>query len=771
MSKRRDLLSALDKAWQGNTFLAYFRQESPLGRFYRYGLAVAAVAAAVGLRQILEAWIGPGLPTYITFYPAVMTVGLIAGFGPGLLVTILTLLSVAYWVLPPEGFSVGSPVERLGLVIFTFLGLYMSVIAALLRRANSNLESTVAERTYALSEANEELQAQTDELIASFDELRDANDKLQEQEERLRFHMENSPMAVIEWDKDFIVTRWSGESQNMFGWSATETVGNPISKLKLVYEEDMPIVARSMAQLTDGVTRQVVSTNRNYTKNGSVRYCTWYNSVLSDKQGRMASVLSEVIDITEQKEAEQAILLAKEEWERTFDSVPDLIAIMDSQHRITRVNKAMAERLGTTQHQCIGQFCYLSVHGTDQPPASCPHAMTLSDSLQHNAELYEERLGGTFHVTTTPLLNELGEMSGSIHVARDITERKETEDVLRFLNQCGSSGSGESFFEELALFLAKALKMDFICIDVLEDDHLSAQTLAVFHNGEFEDNVSYALKDTPCGDVVGKNICCFPQNVCGLFPNDEVLQDLQAESYLGTTLWSTEGKPIGLIAVIGRQPLPDTRRAESILQLVAARAASELESQQSRKALSESEFFFKESQRVAAIGSYKTDFNSGRWESSEILDNIFGIDGNYPHNLQGWLGLIHPDDREMMDQYLREEVIAQGKPFSKEYRIIRNNDGETRWLLGIGNVGHDINGSIISLIGTIQDITERKQTEELIQRQVEELRATNEDLEQFNDAAVGRELRMIELKREINELCSKAGLPERYKMGFTEDQQ
>ncbi len=100
----------------------------------RYGLAVVAVAAGFGLRLAFEAWVGPGLPTYVTFYPAVMVAALLAGFGPGLVATALTALTVAYWILPPEGFAIASPVERLGLVLFTGMGLFMSVVAELYRR-------------------------------------------------------------------------------------------------------------------------------------------------------------------------------------------------------------------------------------------------------------------------------------------------------------------------------------------------------------------------------------------------------------------------------------------------------------------------------------------------------------------------------------------------------------------------------------------------------------------------------------------------------------
>ena len=105
---------------------------------------------------------------------------------------------------------------------------------------------------------------------------------------------------------------------------------------------------------------------------------------------------------------------------------------------------------------------------------------------------------------------------------------------------------------------------------------------------------------------------------------------------------------------------------------------------QTELALIESEFFFKESQRAAALGSYKADFVNDVWQSSEIIDSIFGIDSSYKRTLQSWLDLVHPDDRDMMYQYFREVAATEKKPFDKEYRIIRKNDGETRWLHGLG---------------------------------------------------------------------------------------
>ncbi|MDO8310491.1 MAG: PAS domain S-box protein, partial [Sideroxyarcus sp.] len=170
-------------------------------------------------------------------------------------------------------------------------------------------------------------------------------------------------------------------------------------------------------------------------------------------------------------------------------------------------------------------------------------------------------------------------------MAMDITERKQIEAVLKFLAESGYKHRKENFFQALAEFLAQTMAMDYVCIDRLEGDNLTARTLAIYFDGKFEDNASYTLKDTPCGDVVAKKVCCFTKDVRHLFPQDAVLQEMLAESYAGTTLFDFDGKPIGLIAVIGRKPLANTHLAEALLQMVAVRAAAELERQRAEDKL------------------------------------------------------------------------------------------------------------------------------------------------------------------------------------------
>lgn len=136
-------------------------------------------------------------------------------------------------------------------------------------------------------------------------------------------------------------------------------------------------------------------------------------------------------EIAERKKAEKEIVRKKREWEKTFDAVPDLIAILDENHGIVQVNKAMADGLGLRPEECIGKTCYKVVHGTEEPIACCPHTELLKDGMEHKLEVFEKNLNGHFLVTASPLFDEDGKLTGSVHVARDITERKQSEIALR----------------------------------------------------------------------------------------------------------------------------------------------------------------------------------------------------------------------------------------------------------------------------------------------------------------------------------------------------
>ncbi len=136
-------------------------------------------------------------------------------------------------------------------------------------------------------------------------------------------------------------------------------------------------------------------------------------------------------DVSALKRAEEESRLGNEESGDTSGAMPDLIAIIDRDFRIARINKAMADRLGVTPDQYVGQTCYSVVHGADKPHTDCPLAELLADNGEHMADASKSVLDGDFHVTTSPLFDARGQLSGSVHIARDVANRRRAEEALR----------------------------------------------------------------------------------------------------------------------------------------------------------------------------------------------------------------------------------------------------------------------------------------------------------------------------------------------------
>jgi len=129
-----------------------------------------------------------------------------------------------------------------------------------------------------------------------------------------------------------------------------------------------------------------------------------------------------------------------------------------------------------------------------------------------------------------------------------------------------------------------------------------------------------------------------------------------------------------------------------------------------------SEKLLRETQAFAGLGSYILDVKSGIWESSAMLNRIFGIDEKYNCSFEGWAQLIHPAWRVLMTDYFINNVICEHGIFDKEYKIVRINDGQERWVHGMGKLEFNSEGTPVKMIGTISDITERKKAEDEIQR-------------------------------------------------------
>lgn len=160
--------------------------------------------------------------------------------------------------------------------------------------------------------------------------------------ELLNRHLENTPLAVIEWDNQFRVIRWSKMAEFIFGWKSTEVLQKNPLEWAFIYIEDLVSVQEIMTELLNQRVNNNISFNRNYTKNGRVIACEWYNSLIFDEQGQLLSILSLALDVTERIKLEQEINNKQKLAEIALEMLGDAIITTDSNCRITYLNhKAM----------------------------------------------------------------------------------------------------------------------------------------------------------------------------------------------------------------------------------------------------------------------------------------------------------------------------------------------------------------------------------------------------------------------------------------------
>jgi PAS domain S-box-containing protein len=402
-----------------------------------------------------------------------------------------------------------------------------------------------------------------------------------------------------------------------------------------------------------------------------------------------------------------------------YEKAPIPYQSLDSDGHLIEINEAWLDVLGYTRNEVIGRW-----FGDFLPPPMQDLFRERFPCFKKAGEVHGYEFDMLRKDGTTIVVSFDGRIGYNDHgvfqqthcVFADVTDRKQTENTQLFLSQYSWVRSGEDFFEALARHLAKNLGMDYVCVDRLVGDGLTAQTVAVYFDGEFEDNVQYTLKDTPCGDVVEQTICCFPKEVRHLFPRDVVLQEMRAESYVGTTLWSSTGQPIGLIAVIGRRPLTSPKQAESILKLIAPSAAGELERRQVEQSLAENENRLRTLLKTIPDLVWLKDTGGVYLFCNPIFERLYGA------KEQDIIGKTDYDfvDKELAD-FFREhdrKAMTVGKPTANEEWLTFADNGYRGLFHTFKTPVHDAKGKLIGVLGIARDITERNQAMELIEKRI-----------------------------------------------------
>jgi PAS domain S-box-containing protein/putative nucleotidyltransferase with HDIG domain len=194
--------------------------------------------------------------------------------------------------------------------------------------------------------------------VARSIERKRAEDTMRRNQQRLSLHIQQTPLAVIEWDTDFKVLKWNDSAERIFGHTAAEAAGRHASFI--VPPPFRDLIDTVWADLMAGRGGQRC-TNENVTKDGRVIYCEWYNSSLVDVDGQVIGVTSLVQDVTDRQKAEESLRegLAKlrTTLKASIDSLASAIEMRDPytaghQERVTRLARAIAGEMGLDEDRC-----------------------------------------------------------------------------------------------------------------------------------------------------------------------------------------------------------------------------------------------------------------------------------------------------------------------------------------------------------------------------------------------------------------------------------
>ncbi len=581
--------------------------------------------------------------------------------------------------------------------------------------------------------------------IGIFIERKTADEKLRESRDRYELIFNASPdMILLARLSDSHIVESNLKFHEMSGYSKEETIGKTTIELGIWDNVDDRI------KVLQDLQEKSVSNGRELRfkkKNGDVIIGLIHARIMNVRGAPHSLVIAH--DITERKRTEAALKISETKYEVLFDAVPIGLTITDNTGKIVESNKE-AERLLRMPREIqetrrIDSKEWRIIKSDGSPMASDDYAG--SKALKENRLIENVEMGivseegdvAWINVTATPIPID---GYGAAIAYNEITERKRLEEAQKFLLQCGLPSSGEDFFVSLAKYLAQKLGMDCVFIDQIEDATQTAKTVAVYNYGRVEANLRYALKDTPCGQVVEDGVCFFASGVCELFPRDKMLADLNAESYFGILLRDSNGQPIGLIAVIGHETLRDRKWQETLLALVAPRAAGELERRRAEEALVASEDKFRTVIHNIDVYIYILDFDDGKIVSSFHSPQCMDISGYGPEafaeNPELWLDIVHSDDRPALDDFFKENRKGKTLP-PIEHRIIHKN-GDVRYVLNSCTVEIASSGSVKRMEGFVIDISDRVTMEHQLREAMNGAELANKAKSEFL-ASMSHELR------------------------------
>jgi PAS domain S-box-containing protein len=436
------------------------------------------------------------------------------------------------------------------------------------------------------------------------------------------------------------------------------------------------------------------------------------------------SLLVSIHDITNRKKSEDALRESERKLGIIFRDSPVTLSVVSLEDGVfTDVNEAFVKNTGYPREKVIGTTAELL--GLFPDP---------DRYLEMTLELRDQKVLSGFDIACRNASGEIRYnqfssriimIDGRSHVLsfiEDITERRETKSAFDAVVKSMVGSTGINSLQKITQNVSSWMNADCVMIGEIQPDNKTVTVLSMLLDGKEVSDFTYTLTGTPCEDVTRKGFCIFPDDAALLFPESKDLRELNIRGYIGTPLRNSEGKVFGILCVLFRNPVQHSRTVQEIIDIIAVKAAAEIERTQIEKTLRDNQEMLAEAMDLANLVSWEYDVRKDLFMFDDRFYALYGTTaeregGHYMPSAIYAQRFCYPDDQWMVEEEVLNALNTTDPGFfsQREHRIIRR-DGEIRHIVVRIRITKDAEGRTIKTHGANQDITERRRSEEVIRK-------------------------------------------------------
>jgi PAS domain S-box-containing protein len=459
--------------------------------------------------------------------------------------------------------------------------------------------------------------------------------------------------------------------------------------------------------------------------------------------------------------------VSQERYRHILQTAQEGVCTIDPTARVDYLNPRLAEMLGTTVDEVLGQPLWSFLEPEAQKDAERRWEQRRVGPRDQHEFRFRRKDGSALWalVTTSPILDDQGQPRGALAMITDLTERRRTEEALRFIVDAtqvlASSLDYESTLRSVARLAVPALA-DGCSIDVLMDDGTVRRLANVHADPAREDLVGQLPRRYPTdrhgADGLAKVLATGRPELLPEVPDTLLQKEARDAEHLkalrGLGIRScmivplrARGRTLGAItlqsAESGRRFGPsDLTLAETLARRATLAVDNALLYREAQKEIAERKLIeealraSEERLRLALaagrMGVWDWNLRTGAFSWSESLERIHGLEpGTFGGTYEAFMALVHADDRERVRQALALAVEAR-TGYAEEFRTVRP-DGALHWIIVRGRVFADEAGEPVRMLGIGADVTDRKDAEQEALHMAEDLRNQQKWLEAVVD--------------------------------------